>query len=91
MGIFDKAKEMGNIAIAKGKDLAQITKLNIDISANEGKISEHKKIIGEIIVSNNIDIDNVDIKKQIDIIRDLIKDIDNKKKEILNIENKIEK
>lgn len=88
MGFFDKAKELGEAALEKGKDLAQITKLNIDITTLESKISDAKKNIGNIVVSKKIKIENEDIKNEIKNIDQYLDEIEKKKVEISAIENK---
>ena len=88
MGLFDKAKELSNAALSKGKDLAEITKLNIDITTLEAKINEAKKNIGNVIVSNNIEIDNAEIKDEISKINDLKNEIQSKKGMIEELQKK---
>lgn len=89
MGFFDKAKELGSVALEKGKDLAQITKLNIDITSLETKISDSKKIIGDLIVSKKIDVDDADVKKELKNIKQYNSEINDRKEEIAEIEEKM--
>ena len=86
MGLFDKAKELSGSALEKGKNLAQITKLNVEISTIEAKINDSKKSIGNIIVTNSILVDNVDINKEIEKIANYNKEIQEKKSQISLLE-----
>lgn len=54
----------------------------IDIASMKMKISDYEKEIGEIIYKEKIDTGNEDIKKTIEKIDELMKDIENKKKKI---------
>ena len=88
MGLFDKAKELSSSALEKGKNLAQITKLNVEITTIEAKINDCKKNIGNIVVSNSLFTDNTDIKGEINKIDIYNKEIQEKKNQISSLETK---
>ena len=88
MGLFDKAKELSNSALEKGKNLAQITKLNVEISTLEAKINDSKKNIGNIIFSKSIIVDNPDIQNEIEKINNYNKEIQDKRNQIGLLETK---
>ena len=88
MGLFDKAKELSSSALEKGKNLAQITKLNVEISTIEAKINDSKKNIGNIIFLKSIIVDNPDIQNEIEKINNYNKEIQDKRNQIGLLETK---
>lgn len=82
MDILKEAKKIGKIVLDKGVELGKVTKIRIDIASMKLKISDYEKEIGEIIYKEKIDTGNEDIKKTIEKIDELMKDIENKKKKI---------
>lgn len=51
-GFFDKVNSFAQNAVDKGKEVAEVTKLNMSISTQEDKIKKIKMEIGEYIAVN---------------------------------------
>lgn len=77
--MFENAKSMMSKGVEKGKDMAQIAKLNLDITGLESQIKEAKINIGDIVYNNSLANDNEEVNAQIDKINDLKKQIEEKK------------
>lgn len=88
MGFLDKAKELGNATLEKSKDIARITKLNLDLNALESRVDECKKIIGDIFISKGLKVNNEEVNKMQEKANNLINEIESIKQEIRNIQNK---
>lgn len=50
MGLFDNVKALGNKGLEEGKKYAEITKMNIEITAIKDQIRETKAAIGDIYI-----------------------------------------
>lgn len=79
MDFLDGAKKIGKVVFDKGVEVGKATKTQIDIASMKVKINDYKKEIGEIIYKEKIETGNEDIKKVIEKIDELMKDIENKK------------
>lgn len=88
MGFLDGAKKFGGAALDKGKDLAQITKLNAEIISLESKVSESKLTIGNIIVEKEVEVSNREVKAELKKIAEYNKEIEEKKSAIEELKNK---
>lgn len=85
MGFFDQLKEKGALAVEKGKEYAEITKLNVEISSYEDEIREQMIVVGGIVYEKGLPIteENTDIAESIAKIRE-------NKEKILEIQAKID-
>lgn len=88
MGFFDKAKELGTKTIEKGKEMAEITRLNIEITSYEDQIKEAKIKIGDLVLESGLPVpEGTDIPVFIDTIHGLKSKIDDTAAKIQAIKN----
>lgn len=81
MDFLDEAKKLGKVVLDKGVEVGKAAKTQLDIASMESKIGDYKRKIGEIVYKEKIDTGNKEIKKAVEKIDELMKDIENKKKE----------
>lgn len=75
MGWGDKLNQMTKSAVSKSKEMAEITRLNMEISNNEQKVKELAAQIGLCVVDQALLLDNEEIaglSAQIGTLRDAI-------------------
>ena len=82
MDFVDKLKELGNVALEKGKELGSAAKTHVEILSIESEIEKCKAKIGDVIVSEKIKVDNDEINDCVAKIKSLTKDLNAKKEEL---------
>ncbi|WP_394918418.1 zinc ribbon domain-containing protein [uncultured Robinsoniella sp.] len=84
MGFLNSVKSMAQNTMEKGKEMAEITKLNVAISNFEDKIKESKQKIGDIVCTRGLPLTEADVEVQ-----ELIKGIAECKQHIEETKEKI--
>lgn len=64
MGFLNSVKSMAQNTMEKGKEMAEITKLNVAISNFEDKIKESKQKIGDIVCTRGLPLTEEDAEVQ---------------------------
>ena len=72
MGWGDKLNQITKSAVSKSKEVAEITRLNMEISSNEQKIKELAAQIGMIVAEQQLLPENEEIAGAADKIRSLL-------------------
>lgn len=76
MDFFNKVTKASKVVIDKGVEVGKTVKTQINIVTIESQINNCKKKIGDIVYKEKVKIKNEDIKKAIEKIDKLMKDIE---------------
>ena len=87
MGWGDKLNQITKSAVSKSKEVAEITRLNMEISSNEQKIKELAAQIGMIVAEQQLLPENEEIAGAADKIRSLQEAVARNKATIQEIRN----
>ena len=82
MEFLDKVKQMGKVALDKGKEAGKFTKTKIEIAALESEIKDLKVKIGDIVFKQKIDTSNSEIANYVDTINKKLEEINKKNEEL---------
>ena len=88
MGFLDEAKKLANQGAEKAKQVAQIAKLNVEITTLNSKIEIAKQAIGNLVVDKNISTGDSEVEAEIEKINGFNEEIAEKKNMISELETK---